>query len=227
MIDELSAVLDRSWSLFRAHFFALYAIGLAIWIPCEFFDAWFVAAQPFGKDFATFPLNHPASNLIGPLATCALLFYLREVDAGRPIIPVAAIKASLPFWALMVAAQITLVFVLGIAFLLLIVPGVYLFVRLAVVQTVIIAEEIDAFEAFRRSFELTKGKFWSVLLWLAAGMIPTVLLSFLMIFPMALFWQRHDWMAQGVLASVGTLPIVVLFPLVWVIYTRLEREEVR
>jgi hypothetical protein len=227
MINELSEVLGRAWSLYRAHFSALYSIALAIWIPCVFFDAWFIATKPLGGDFATFPFNRPASNLIAPLAAGALFFYLREANAGRPVDPAAAARACPRYWGPMVAAQIMLAFLVGIGLLLLIVPGVYVIVRCAVALTTIVAEDVGAFEAFRRSFELTKGKFWAVLLWLAAGTIPPVLLGFLVIFPLALFLQPHDWIAQAILGSIFTLPLVFAFPLSWVIYARLEQEEVR
>ncbi len=214
MIDELFEVLGRAWALYRAHFVALYSIALAIWIPCAFFDAWYVAAKPFGGDFAIFPFNRPGANFLAVLASCAILFYLREADAGRPADPAVAVKTAPRYWGPMIFTQFVLVFVLAVGFVLLIVPGVYLLVRFAAVQPAIVAEDIG-FEAFRRSFELTRGKFWSVLLWIVAGTLPVLVLGFLLIFPLALFLPLHDWIGRGLLASISTLPLVFLFPLSW------------
>jgi membrane-anchored glycerophosphoryl diester phosphodiesterase (GDPDase) len=71
------------------------------------------------------------------------------------------------------------------AFLLLIIPGVYLLTRLCFVESIVVAEGISGSRAMRRSFEITKDRFWPtfrlglVLLLLgvvsgAAVILPTV-----------------------------------------------------
>ena len=54
------------------------------------------------------------------------------------------------------------------------------------------------------------------------------MLALLLVFPLALLFEpRPDWIAQAVMASATTLPLVFSFPLLWAIYAHIALEEVR
>jgi hypothetical protein len=66
-----------------------------------------------------------------------------------------------PFYLLL---SIMLGFMVGIGFLLLIVPGLYLFGRIVPAPAVMAAENRrNPFDAMRRTFALTKGRGWAIL----------------------------------------------------------------
>lgn len=74
-----------------------------------------------------------------------------------------------------------LVFVaLLVGFALLVVPGMILLAGLAPWAAVLVAEGKDAFANLRRSWELTKGHKWDLFLLGAAGIVITILGSFLL-----------------------------------------------
>ena len=68
-----------------------------------------------------------------------------------------------------------LTFILGL--ILLVIPGIYLLVRLAFIEQIVVCERLSGTAAMRRSFELTKGRFWQMILLglvLVAIMIPVI-----------------------------------------------------
>lgn len=99
--------------------------------------------------------------LVGAVGMVAILLLL----LGRDRLTVGAAIAGAP----MLLAPYFLAGVLGnlIVFagtLLLILPGLYLFGRLALAGTVVVAERrTNPIEALRRSFEITRGRGWAVL----------------------------------------------------------------
>jgi hypothetical protein len=67
--------------------------------------------------------------------------------------------------------------VLVIGFILIIVPGIYLYVALSVVAPVLIVEGKGAFDALGRSQELVKGRWWATFAALLLGVIVVVLVG--------------------------------------------------
>jgi hypothetical protein len=87
-----------------------------------------------------------------------MLVFRPGITVGGAIVAAAAI---LPFYFL---ASVLSSLIMMAGLLLLIVPGLYLFGRLATVTTIVVAEERrNPVDAVRRSFALTKGNGWAVL----------------------------------------------------------------
>jgi hypothetical protein len=96
-------------------------------------------------------------NMVGVLAILRLAF-----PRGNPTVAgvIAAAAALLPFYFL---ANLLTGLMIGLGFVLLIAPGIYLIGRLAVFGAVMVAEERrNPIDAIRRSFELTRGNGWAV-----------------------------------------------------------------
>ena len=71
-------------------------------------------------------------------------------------------QSVLPVLGMLIVVGVVGGFAIGIGFLLLIVPGVILLTIWAVVAPAVVIER-KGFDAFGRSYELTKGNFWQVL----------------------------------------------------------------
>ncbi|HLL32156.1 MAG TPA: hypothetical protein VK403_14295 [Allosphingosinicella sp.] len=95
-------------------------------------------------------------SMIGSIAVLLLIF-ARDISVGGAI---AAALALLPFYFL---ASLLSSVALGIGFLLLVVPGLYLLGRLGPLNSVVVAEtRRNPIDAIRRCFELTKGHGWAI-----------------------------------------------------------------
>ncbi|MBA3676811.1 MAG: hypothetical protein H0W74_05340 [Sphingosinicella sp.] len=123
-------------------------------------------------------------NMIGAIAMLLLLVGAERRTVGSAIVAALSI---LPFY--FVAAILTNILVI-LGLIALIVPGLYLIGRLAVVGTVIVAENQNPGRAIGRSFMLTKGKGWVVF-----GLLALVLLAGIIV----------SWAVTAVLGSVSLL----------------------
>lgn len=106
-------------------------------------------------------------NMVGLLAILRLAF-----PRGNPTVAgvIAAAAAFLPYYFL---ANLLTGLMIGLGFVLLIAPGIYLLGRLAPFGAVMVAEERrNPFDAISRSFDLTRGNGWAV-----AGLVIVVAIA--------------------------------------------------
>jgi hypothetical protein len=115
--------------------------------------------------------------LVAQLVLQAGLFYAaaRDLEGERTdlgeLVSVG-FKRFLPLIGLIILAAIAI----EIGFILLIVPGVMLFLRWCVAGPALAIEGRGVFSAMKRSAELTKGRRWSLfLLWLIVGLLLAIL----------------------------------------------------
>jgi hypothetical protein len=110
--------------------------------------------------------------IVGTLTMLRLVF-ARGVTVGAALVQALGLT---PFYFLV---SIILSFMLGIASLLFLVPGLYLFGRIAPAPAVVAAENRrDPFDAIRRTFALTKARGWSIFfLVFVVGIVGVVAIS--------------------------------------------------
>jgi hypothetical protein len=166
-----SAVWDDTVRLIRAHGSLLAALaGVFMFLPALLVG--YALPQPNAPDMQQminllgdylranwiWLLLQNLLNLIGAIAMLRLAF----PNGGSTVAGVIAAAVSLlPFYFL---ATLLSSFIIGIGFVLFILPGLYLIGRLAPVGPVIVAENRrNPIDALRRTFELTKGRGWAVL----------------------------------------------------------------
>lgn len=109
------------------------------------------------------------------------------------------------FWTLLVsiAAAILVALVVGLGFILLILPGIYLAVGLAFTAFFVILDGKGPVESMSASRALVKGRWWSVfgtlLFWGLAGFLATMVVSFIfnLIFASALDLTTVDSLARS------------------------------
>jgi hypothetical protein len=100
------------------------------------------------------------SGLVGMAGGIAILLLIseRSITVGR------AIAAALPLLLFYFLTTLAAGLIVGAGLVLLIVPGLYLFGRLAPAGVVVVAERrLNPVDAVRRCFELTRGHGWAIL----------------------------------------------------------------
>ena len=219
-------ILQKAWNLYRRNFVTVLTLALPVWIPCIFYEMW-KANVPLAEGTLASTLRQevPVTLLLSILATSAVYYYLGDETAGRPAGLKAAAKAGLEFWSRMFVTRFVVGVVLIVGFLLLVVPGIYLAVRLAVAEPLILAEEVAGLDAMRRSWDLTKGKFWRVLGWLVVGSLPPLAVAAVIALPFMFLQELKEWPVQAAGICLMMTPMTFLFPVYWVICAELRKED--
>lgn len=115
--------------------------------------------------------------------TGAIAMFLLLLGDGRRTVG-EAIVGALPILPFYFVASLLSSIIVGIGFVLFIIPALYLFGRLAVLGPIVVVEERNPFRAIGRSFQVTKSKGWAVFglvfLVAVAGAIVTYAATFIL-----------------------------------------------
>jgi hypothetical protein len=127
-------------------------------------------------DFSLFWIGVVVGLAVGTLYQGMVVELVRDVQDGRRDSSVGDLfRSALPVLGVLIGAGILAGIGIGIGFLLLIVPGLFLATIWAVIAPAIVIERRGVFEAFGRSRELVKGQGWPVL----GTIVVAYLISFL------------------------------------------------
>lgn len=160
---DVSAVLTSAWELYR-RFFARFVLTAGIvYVVLDFLGA---AAASAGDDVgaAFWVLLSFLVSIIGIFwVQGALALGVQDVRDGRADVPISELYSrTRPRLPALIVAGVLAGLGIALGLLLLIVPGLYLLTRWALVVPVVVLEGRRAGEAFGRSWELVKGNGWSV-----------------------------------------------------------------
>jgi hypothetical protein len=184
---DLGGLFGDSFNAYMRHFPAFLAIGAAVVVPVQLIVSGIGLGQlsdGYSSGVRTGDQLITAAELylvIAPLVTAMVVHALLAVADGEKPRPGAAILSGLEafrpvFGAVLIAAAGV---ILGL--FLLIVPGIWLFVRWAFVPQAVVLDGRRGTQALQRSAELVSGSWWRVLgIALFAGIaaaIPAALIS--------------------------------------------------
>jgi hypothetical protein len=108
-------------------------------------------------------------------------------------------------------SAILLVIILFFGFLFLIIPGIYLLIRLGFVPYLVMDRNAGVIEAIEDSWKITKGHFWDIFLMGFINFILTVVIGFISIFITNLFNEDmyHSSLLTQIISSVICLPLMM------------------
>lgn len=225
---DLGRILDDSFALYRANFGTLALIAAAVVVPVYLLVygvglGWLWSGYDARASGAELELGDAAEQVAGlaaqllvvtPLVTAMTVHVVRTAAEDSRASARDAIAVGLDvFPRLLPAIALVGLGVFG-GFMLLIVPGVILAVRWMVVSQVVVVEGSGGSEALRRSFDLTRGRFWASFLVLFVLSLLAGVLSALVLAPLEYAAEEADTMALSlvgqVIGSVLTLPLVAV-----------------
>jgi Membrane domain of glycerophosphoryl diester phosphodiesterase len=118
--------------------------------------------------------------------------------------------------------SILVALIVGVGFILLIIPGIIFAVKLIVAIPALVVENRRGTDAISRSWSLTTGHFWHVLgTWLVAAIIAALVSGIFTAF------GGTNWFVRGVLASIGaviTMPFTALVTMLLYMDLRVRKE---
>jgi hypothetical protein len=217
---DLGALLRDSFTVYLRHFPTFLALGAVVVVPADLIVTG-VGLEQLSADYDATPtvaeVAIPAAVaylVVGPLVTAICVHALLSVAGGgspgtRETI-VKGFEAFTPiFFAVLLAA-------LGIALgLILIVPGIYLFVRWYFVPQAVVLEGARQAGALRASGRLVEGAWWRTFGMVLLVNLLAVVAATLLGAPFTAIADSTDraiWALSGqILAGVVTQPFAALF----------------
>jgi uncharacterized membrane protein len=157
-----SGAFSHGWQTMKKYFielllviFVLILLSLPLGLVNSFADS-----DTFG--FSIFTLFNIAYGIIvlGPVSYGVNWLFLRAVR-NEPFKTYDMFMAFQNIWNVVIASILVSVIV-GIGFALLIVPGIIFACRLAFVSFLVMDQKLDAMEAVKKSWAMTKGYSWTI-----------------------------------------------------------------
>jgi hypothetical protein len=167
---EVGDVLGEVFSIYGAQAGVLLPIAFWIFLVVAIVD------RLVGNDLALFPVVLAVSTVAATLFEGVVVNMVRNVQEGRHDARMGELVGSaLPFLLPLIGAGLLFGLGVGIGFVLLIVPGLFLMTIWAVIAPAIVVEGKGVGESFERSRRLVRGHGWPVFrVIVVAGMITVV-----------------------------------------------------
>ena len=216
---DIGRILDDAFSVLRANAATLLICAAAVVLPVQLLIYGIGLGWLTGRYDSSPPLGEIAAGalagwlVVTPLVTAMTVHVVQRAAQGARARPAETVRAGLDAFALLIG-PIALV-ALGVGFgLLLIVPGLILLVRWAVVPQVVVVERVGGTRALGRSMELTAGRGWFTFLVVLVGYVLVSVLTQVLALPADAAAKAADAQVlvlagQG-LAQVLALPVMAL-----------------
>jgi hypothetical protein len=167
------------------------------------------------------------------LATAATFRLVVDAYLGRTVDPGASLRFALQRLSAVIWVSLIVGLGVGIGTLLLIVPGVYLFVAWSVAVPVLLSENLRGMAALRRSRELVRGRWWSCAGVLVLALLMAIIVAAVILIALtgifgsngsdsALFFEQG---VASLIANTLVLPFWVAATAVLYIDLRVRKEE--
>jgi hypothetical protein len=233
MIRRGIGMLDKFGEAIRllfANAILFSSIILTIWLPGNLLVN-YLTFNIFGREeiLRQLRITMLIESIFGPIYIAAMIHALSRLKEGQRPTYSEAILVGLRNWGRLFVARLIAGLLILLGLIALIVPGILLLVRYALLDPAVVLEGATPAEARRRSTELTSGIRWQIfgagLLFLVAFVVLSVVLSFLIYLPLELF-QGLDTMAINVvLDCVLDVAFAVIQIVMFLYYWETAREK--
>jgi hypothetical protein len=219
-VNPLSGVFGESWAMFKAHWQHFALIAFVIYVGIALFSLLLVALLGW--------LGFLLAALVGIAGAFwvqgTLIEAVRDVRDGRADLSIReTFERVFPVLNRIVLAGILLGLAIGVGFLLLIIPGLFLLTIWIFVIPAIVLENRGIGEAFGRSRELVRGHGWNV--------FGVIVLTFLLLLGCSILLSviltpLDDWLSSLIQQIVSNTLVAPFAVTVWTLsyYRLLARE---
>ncbi len=226
----LQAVMKQTFHIFGQHFGLLMASFLIVWAPLNGLIEYFLYNTDFGGDEMKYVmmqirLTNVAEGLFGIIAVGAVLTICNAAWDGESIGFGRAIAGGFTNWGRLWFARFILGFCLIGAFIALVLPLIWVAVRLSLIDQVVIREKLTGTDAIRRTWDLTRGKFWPILGYVILGTIPIMGMGFMVGIPLG-FEELDTWWVSAIGSCIIGLAEVFLIIFLFVIFQHYVEDEI-
>jgi len=207
------------------------SIVLTVWLPASivlvYLRLYVFPESTGGDELQIFLKEYRWSSVIdlafGPIYSGAVLYAASQLKQGLDITYLQAMAHGARRSFSLLGTRIVTNFIVGIGFILLIIPGIVLALRFAVVDSTVVLDGTSGVSARNRSATLTQGKRWNILgtmiLTCLGVLIAIGLTSFVLYFLLSLTGQEENYVVAVISECISsvfiTFPAIVLFLFYW------------
>ena len=220
---EFGYLMKRGFRLFKRNFGLLAALYFTIWIPCNFLMEYI--DYEFNEGMGSIKLQRFFDNFFGIIAFGGIVHALMTKTNRQTPSYGDAIGTGFKFWGKLWITRFIVTICVVLSFIALILPGIYVTVRLMCSFTVVITEDNWATDAIRRSFELTKGRFWILLGYGTLILSVIVVFAITLAIPFVMIPELDNWMVVGVLDCLVGIAEIYAIVMFFTIYDELLQLE--
>jgi len=199
-----ASILSNAWRIYRDRFGLIAAVVLIVWVPCELLNS-YLDAFVFGPDafLRSFKTSQILDNFLGIIATAGVTRIALSARQGEPVAFAQAMGTGFAAWPRLWWTRILAGLAVVVAFLCLIVPGIYYATRLYFVETIAVVEGISGVDALKRSLALTENRFWQTF---GFGVLLTLLILIpiaAVVVPLLFIPALEHWLINAGTGLVG------------------------
>ena len=144
---------SNSFEVFKENFFSISLVSVLFAILAFFPDVNFSDKVPFTSEFLYFVLS---VFIYGPLYSGFIYLHLKFFRE-RKVVYGNLLQAFQKNYFEVIIGNIIMAVMIIVGLIFIIIPGIYLMLRLSLVNFLILDKNLTATQAIKRSFELTKG----------------------------------------------------------------------
>lgn len=244
---SVTQIVDAAIRLYRQHYKALIALVAWLLLPFGLIRALLLRYASGGSGSAVLgpqpsfgtALSAGFSAALGPNGALIVFgFAVIQILVISPFLTLAVARASAEFYLgrdlsagtayrsaarkyLAVLAVVVLAFILeGIGYIFLIIPGIFLYIRLALGPVTVMLEATGPINAMERSWRLTKGNWWRIFGLLALTSVIVFIVDAILSLVSSLlahFAGPVGWIVSGLGTSAGLIIVTPFTTIVLVL----------
>lgn len=194
---SLRGILNSGLRLYATNFLTIVAVTLIVWTPLELFQSYMDYFVFDPEDVrSTFRLQRGLQSFFGIIVTAAVIAVCDAAMRSEQLSIFEALEAGLSAWPRMFWTRLLTGLLLLVAFLALIIPGIYAVFRLALVEPVAVIEHKTGSDCIKRAYLLSKGRFWLFLGLFGGSYLILGVFSVLIVAPTVLFSEFDHWLVN-------------------------------
>jgi len=226
MIQKIRSAVE----LFTANLTLFSLIVLTVWLPGSILLVYlrlYVFTETVGGDeFRALTQEYRVSNaielILGPFYVGALLHAASQLKQGlRASYSESMSHAARRSFKLLGTRIGTGLIVLA-GLIALVIPGIVLALRFALVDAVVILEGVEGANARKLSVRMTQGKRWSILgalvLTVVGVTVVSALVSFMLYLPLSLVGQRENFVIALIYECINSILFALLYIVLFLFY---------
>ena len=193
-------IFNVGMRLYFDNFATVAVITLLFSIPLELFQAYMQYFVFDPEDFRSpFRLQQAIENIIGIIPYGAVTALQYASLRGEHVSFWESLDKGFTAWPRLFWSRLLRGILLLLAFLALIIPGFYYFVRLSLVEQVAVIEHENGLNCIKRAHQLSANHFWLLFAVLFASYAPFVILPFILVAPLQIFPEVDHWLLYAVI----------------------------
>lgn len=179
MIDKFGEAFSLLWD----HIWLFTAIVLTVALPGNVIIKLITLSAGEANFMATLYASIWIEVIFAPLYLGALIYALARIKSGKSVTYREAMAVGVKKWFALFAARFVASLFIGIGLIVLIVPGIILALRYALIDCAVILEDKGVADSLSRSTALTAGRRWEIFGAALLFFLGLVLVSILFYFP--------------------------------------------